>query len=94
MCNNETSSKMKTCNFQKFKIQGDIDPVERERLYWSNSIGWVDFNSAETFEADELYAIHFPCGSDNLRVAWLKKDGSVAVADSLDQAFGRETTYP
>lgn len=46
----------------KFKIVGDFDEDDQDFVYWSNDFGWVDFDSATTFDAEELYHIHMPIG--------------------------------
>lgn len=47
---------------KRFKICGELDPVTNEQLYWSNQLGWVDFNSATEFSEYEIKRFIFPIG--------------------------------
>lgn len=72
-----------------FKIEGDNDTSTGEILYWSNDDGWVDFDSATIFHTNELINIHFPTGSDNLRLALLKSNGEIKESIDLRTAYER-----
>ena len=54
-----------------FKIEGEyVDPYENEILYWSNSMGWVNWKCSDTFKENET--IRFPMGTKKL--VWVDKN--------------------
>ena len=48
---------------KRFKIQGEWDDNDKDFLYWSNDLGWVDFASASIFQDDEIPFINLPIGA-------------------------------
>lgn len=69
----------------RFKIQGEYDPDDETYLYWSNQDGWVDFDSATTFDISELHRINMPMGTGGIAV--LEETNCI----SLEEAYKR---YP
>jgi hypothetical protein len=69
----------------KFKIQGKFDEEDHKPLYWSNKLGWVDFNSATVFEARELIGINLPDGAEC--IAWLNQNGIIDYAVEIHYEY-------
>ena len=52
---------------RQFKIQGEFDGDDQDFLYWSNDLGWVDFESATVFNADEIN-YNMPMGTKGIAI--------------------------
>ena len=59
----------------KFKIEGPYSEDDLETLYWSNDLGWVDFDSATTFSIAELHGSYLPI--EFTAFTLLEIDGSI-----------------
>lgn len=58
----------------RFKIQGPYSEDDQAYLYWSNDIGWVDFDSATIFNKNELNQ-NYPM--ESTRIVLLGKHGEI-----------------
>jgi hypothetical protein len=54
----------------------DLLPEEKglddERLYWSNTVGWVSIELCDAFSADEKAKLNLPLNGEWVPVGWLR----------------------
>lgn len=72
---------------RQFKIQGYFDIDDQDFLYWSDEDGWVDFDSADTYNADELYGMYLPLETKGIAIL------DETNVSSLPEAFDKLKEY-
>lgn len=73
----------------RYAIYGPIDPETNLFLYWSNEIGWVTIEDAETFGPIELDDITFPMEAAGYALL-TEDEKNIQAAYDLT---GKETTH-
>lgn len=65
-----------------FKVQGPYSTDDAAFLYWSNTEGWVNFNSATVFFSSELLTLNYPMEATH--IAWLDQNGEIVKAVAIN----------